>query len=81
MYKDEILAAMSHNLKTPLNSILLFSQTIKNKITNKKYKDQICEIERNSLLLLQMINDLLDYSNIHNKKNDSCLNITQFILE
>lgn len=60
--KSAFLANMSHEIRTPLNAIVGFSKLIANsECANDKY--QYAEIiEKNSNLLLNLFNDLLDLS-------------------
>ena len=64
-YKDAVLASLSHNLKTPLNSILLYTSIHKKESKREKCKFVLNIVEKNIFLLLAMINDLLDYTNIN----------------
>lgn len=63
-YRNQMLACLSHNLKTPLNSILLYLQKLyqSNHDTKEQYFSNIKEIENNVILQQIMINNLLDYS-------------------
>ncbi|WP_235288360.1 ATP-binding protein [Paenibacillus tarimensis] len=64
-YKSEFMFNMSHELKTPLNSIILLSQMIRETedygADNMQYAGLI---ETSSNELLQLINDILDISSI-----------------
>ena len=62
--KSAFLANMSHEIRTPLNAIVGFSKlVIDAECTNEK--EQYAEIiERNSEILLQLINDILDLSSL-----------------
>ena len=55
---------MSHNLKTPLNGLLLFVYHLKIHLKKSKYYNKLLEVEKNAYLLLSMINDILDYSSL-----------------
>lgn len=62
--KSQFLANMSHEIRTPLNSIVGFSNVLEN-ATDEKEKDQcVGLINKNSELLLAIINDILDYSKL-----------------
>ena len=62
--KSAFLANMSHEIRTPLNAIVGFSKlVIDAECTNEK--DQYAEIiERNSEILLNLFNDILDLSSL-----------------
>jgi PAS domain S-box-containing protein len=65
--KSEFLASMSHELRTPLHTIIGFSELISEQIEgplNEKQKRFIDHIHRDSLHLLELINDVLDLSKI-----------------
>lgn len=72
-YKSEFMANMSHELKTPLNSIILLSQMIgENEESgqtqdNRRYADII---QASGEQLLHMINDILDLSKVEAGKMD-----------
>jgi two-component system cell cycle sensor histidine kinase PleC len=65
--KTEFLARISHDLRTPLNSIIGFSDLITAEIggrVNKKHGEFIAAIHRNGHALLVLINELLDLSSL-----------------
>ncbi len=63
--KDEFLAVMSHELRTPLNSILGWAQLVRTGSLDETASTRALQtIERNTKLLAQMIEDLLDVSRI-----------------
>lgn len=65
--KTEFLARLSHDLRTPLNSIIGFSDLITGEVggkVNKKHAEFVAAINRNGHALLSMINELLDLSSI-----------------
>jgi PAS domain S-box-containing protein len=63
--KDEFLAVLSHELRSPLNPILGWSQLLKTgSLSPTKTAQAIETIERNAQLQSQMIEDLLDISRI-----------------
>lgn len=60
--KSSFLANMSHEIRTPLNAIVGFSKLViedKDEENQKQYADIV---ERNSSLLLNLFNDILDLS-------------------
>jgi PAS domain S-box-containing protein len=63
--KDEFLAIVSHELRSPLNAMLGWAQLLRNRKFNEATKVRALEtIERNAKSQLQLIEDLLDVSRI-----------------
>ena len=66
--KSRFLATMSHELRTPLNAILGFSEVMKGEllgpIRNGSYKEYAANIHDSGRHLLQLINEVLDFSRI-----------------
>lgn len=63
--KDEFLAVLSHELRSPLNPILGWSRLLRTRQFDTASRDRALEtIERNARLLSKLIEDLLDVSRI-----------------
>lgn len=63
--KSSFLANMSHEIRTPLNAILGFSSLATDPSYSDKEKETYkCHIETNTTSLLQVIDDILDFSRI-----------------
>jgi PAS domain S-box-containing protein len=63
--KDEFLAILSHELRSPLNAILGWSQLLRSRQLNETQITKALEtIERNARTQTQLIEDLLDISRI-----------------
>lgn len=62
--KDEFLAVVSHELRSPLNPIVGWSQLLKRGLSSEKTKLALDTIERNAKLQVQLIGDLLDISKL-----------------
>ncbi len=63
--KDEFLATLSHELRSPLNAILGWAQLLRNRTFSPAATARaLSTIERNAKLQTQLIEDLLDISRI-----------------
>jgi len=74
--KSQFLANMSHELRTPLNAIIGFAETIRDGLAGeptgeqREFADDICQSGRQ---LLQMINDILDFTKLESGAMDLVL--------
>ena len=67
--KTAFLANMSHEIRTPLNAIVGFSSMLVSDDSSPAEKEQYCDIiQKNSDLLLHLINDILDISRMESGK-------------
>ncbi len=67
--KSQFLASMSHELKTPLISVLgLTELMLKDSLVNVKSKERLNIVLRNAKRLLTLINNILDFSRIETGK-------------
>ena len=66
--KAAFLAAVSHELKTPLNAVIGFADVIRKEmfgpVGNERYRDYIEDIHENGRRLLTKINDILDLTRL-----------------
>jgi PAS domain S-box-containing protein len=66
--KAAFLAAMSHELKTPLNAVLGFSEIIRDEILGSvgqpAYREYAADIHASGVRLLAIINDVLDVTRL-----------------
>lgn len=65
--RSQFLATISHELRTPMNSIIGFSETLLDNLygpLNAQQATRVERIQRNGYSLLALINDLLDISKI-----------------
>lgn len=74
--KIEFLAGISHEFKTPLNSIIGFSDILKSENKNVEHSKYINNISQSSKHLLALIEDVLDVSKSQYKTLE--LNYTEF---
>lgn len=62
--KNAFIANMSHEIRTPLNAIVGFSRLLTETDNASEQQEYLTIIENNSDLLLQLINDILDFAKI-----------------
>lgn len=82
--KDEFLAVLSHELRTPMNPILGWSKLLQSgSLDPAKSREALATIERNAKLQVQLIDDLLDVSRILSGKlslSVSAVDLSQVIM-
>jgi signal transduction histidine kinase len=62
--KSAFLANMSHEIRTPLNAIVGFSNLLAQTDNEQERLEYVSVIENNNQLLLQLVNDILDFAKI-----------------
>ena len=62
--KSRFLANMSHEIRTPMNAIIGLSHILAEKTINSEHLNYISKIQKSSKNLLNILNDILDYSKI-----------------
>lgn len=60
--KNNFLATMGHELRTPLNAVIGFSELLAYSTSDKERVDYANTIKKSGEALLQLINNILDYS-------------------
>ncbi|MBD3824496.1 MAG: PAS domain S-box protein [Epsilonproteobacteria bacterium] len=66
--KSQFLANMSHEIRTPMNGMLGFIQLLARTTLDDKQKRYLEIIQSSTNTLLQVINDVLDFSKIESQK-------------
>lgn len=62
--KDEFLAVMSHEIRTPMNSIIGFADLLREQSEDANQHETIDIIKSNAYTLLELINNVLNYSRL-----------------
>jgi len=60
--KSRFLANMSHEIRTPLNSVVGFSEQLGKSNLNDEQREQVDAIRSSSEMLLELVNEILDFS-------------------
>ena len=68
--KGEFLANMSHEIRTPMNAITVLTDMILEMELGRKQREYLEKIAMSSKSLLQILNDILDYSKLEAGKLD-----------
>ena len=66
--KSTFLSNMSHDIRTPMNALLGYSELIKRELTDPKLLDYQEKMEQSGNLLLSIINNVLDMARIESGK-------------
>lgn len=62
--REQLISTVSHDLKTPLNTITGYSELLDNSPLSEKQKNYLTQINSSSLFISQLVDDLLDYSKL-----------------
>lgn len=62
--REQLISTVSHDLKTPLNTISGYSELIENSSLSEKQKYYLSQITSSSQFISQLVDDLLDFSKL-----------------
>lgn len=62
--REQLISTVSHDLKTPLNTISGYSELFKNSNLSEKQKHYLRQITSSSHFITHLVDDLLDYSKL-----------------
>ncbi|MCP1198541.1 ATP-binding protein [Notoacmeibacter sp. MSK16QG-6] len=86
--KTEFLARVSHEVRTPLNAIIGFSELMISErfgpVGNPRYRDYLRDIQKSGNHVLDLVNDLLDISKIeggHQEMEYEALGLNEVVAE
>ncbi|RYJ45411.1 ATP-binding protein [Flavobacterium beibuense] len=80
--KTMLMATVTHDLQTPLGSIIGFSDLIDNSDINPKQKQYLQNIKESADYILKLVSDLVDFSKLENNRitiEDSSFNLKTLI--
>ena len=66
--KTMLMATVTHDLQTPLGSIIGFSDLMENSDINPKQKQYLSNIKESADYILKLVNDLMDFSKLENNR-------------
>lgn len=66
--KTMLLATVTHDIQTPLGSVIGFSDLLKNTPVTPKQLQYLDNIKHSSHYILKLVNDLIDFSKLENNK-------------
>ncbi|NJB84115.1 ATP-binding response regulator [Wenyingzhuangia aestuarii] len=77
--REQIISMVSHDLRTPLNTITGYSELLQKSMSSVKDSNYIEHIQSASTYMEQLVNDLLEFSNLEN--NNISITSVPFDLE
>lgn len=78
-YKNKIMGMISHEVRSPLNIISLYSKLVTSKVTDPEMKEVFGSIQHTTSTLLLLTNQILEYSKNENRR--MILNKSNFYLK
>ena len=87
--KDQFFASIAHELRTPMNAVIGLSQILLQSDLDGKQREYISKIENSGTILVELVNDILDFAKIEAGKlsienimfdiNDILENVSQIL--
>jgi signal transduction histidine kinase/CheY-like chemotaxis protein len=80
--KSEFLATMSHEIRTPLNAVIGLADVLSRTNLSSQQKEMLDSMEIAGVQLLNIINDVLDFSRLQSGKiqlNDTSIDLKEFL--
>ena len=69
--KEDFIANLSHQIRTPLNNIMVVANILENMSTDEKQKDMIDTIHASTNNLVNVVNSMVEISNVDIKERGS----------
>lgn len=66
--KSMLMATVTHDLQTPLGSIIGFHNLLKDSGVNENQKQYLANIKESANYIMKLVNDLLDFSRLENNR-------------
>lgn len=80
--KSMLMATVTHDLQTPLGSIIGFQELLKNSGVSVRQKQYLANIKESADYILRLVNDLMDFSRLENNRitiDNKSFNVKQAI--
>lgn len=69
--QEQFMAAITHDLRSPLNTVVGYSNLLGESKLSKTQNHYLGQLKKSSSYILQLVNDLLDYSKLESGKMSS----------
>ncbi|WNB18582.1 PAS domain-containing protein [Marivirga arenosa] len=82
--KEEFLSVMSHEIRTPLNSVIGLSKLLQKRSPREDQKNLIETLNKSSDNLMHLVNDILDFNKIQNRKvvlDEATFNLSEVLAQ